>query len=71
MGEDIGINGGALLQSDCLVIALKHNHGEARKTIEDQGLTNADGVLAHLGFTVKWKGLDPNEARIGADQSFS
>ena len=37
---------------------------EARKTIGDAGLTNADGVLAHLGFTVQWKGLDPSAATI-------
>lgn len=37
---------------------------EARKTIEDIGLSNPDEVLAHLGFTVKWKGLDPSAASI-------
>jgi len=37
---------------------------EARKTIEEKGLTNADEVLAHLGYKVKWKGLDVNEATI-------
>jgi predicted nuclease of restriction endonuclease-like RecB superfamily len=40
---------------------------EARKTIGDAGLPNADEVLAHLGFKVQWKGLDVNEARIGPD----
>jgi hypothetical protein len=38
---------------------------EARRIIAAAGLTNADEVLAHLGFTVKWKGLDVNEAKIG------
>jgi hypothetical protein len=37
---------------------------EARKTIEDIGLSNPDEVLAHLGFTVKWKGLDIEAASI-------
>jgi hypothetical protein len=37
---------------------------EAREIIEEAGLANADEVLAHLGFRVQWKGLDPNEARI-------
>lgn len=37
---------------------------EARGVIEDYGLKNADEILAHLGFIVKWRGLDPNEARI-------
>lgn len=35
-------------------------YGEARKTIEKSGLTNADEILAYLGFTVQWKGLDVN-----------
>jgi predicted nuclease of restriction endonuclease-like RecB superfamily len=39
-------------------------YGEARKIIEDEGLPNADEVLVHLGFTVTWRGLDANEARI-------
>jgi predicted nuclease of restriction endonuclease-like RecB superfamily len=38
---------------------------EARAIIEKTGLTNADEVLAHLGYKVTWKGLDVNEARIG------
>jgi hypothetical protein len=37
---------------------------EARRVIEDYGLTNADEMLAHLGFIVTWKGLDVNEATI-------
>jgi len=37
---------------------------EAREIIEEVGLTNADEVLAHLGFAVKWKGLDPSAATI-------
>jgi predicted nuclease of restriction endonuclease-like RecB superfamily len=37
---------------------------EARRTIEDMGLSNHDEVLAHLGFTVKWKGLDIGAASI-------
>ncbi len=37
---------------------------EARRAIEDKGLSNPDEVLAHLGFTVKWKGLDPSAATI-------
>jgi len=32
---------------------------EAREIIEKTGLTNADEILAHLGFRVQWKGLDP------------
>lgn len=40
-------------------------YGEARKIIEQAGLTNADEVLAHLGFTVTWNGLDVEEATIG------
>jgi predicted nuclease of restriction endonuclease-like RecB superfamily len=31
---------------------------EARKAIEEVGLPNPDEVLAKIGFTVKWKGLD-------------
>ena len=37
---------------------------EARKAIEDCGLTNADEVLAYLGFKVLWKGLSPSAATI-------
>ncbi|MCK4734330.1 MAG: hypothetical protein KAT65_17885, partial [Methanophagales archaeon] len=37
---------------------------EARKIIEEAGLPNADEVLAHLGFRVHWKGLDPSVATI-------
>ncbi|MDI6810595.1 MAG: DUF790 family protein [archaeon] len=37
---------------------------EARKVIEEFGLTNADEVLAHLGFKVQWKGLDVSGATI-------
>jgi hypothetical protein len=37
---------------------------EARRIIEDTGLPNPDEVLAHLGFTVKWKGLDMSAASI-------
>jgi predicted nuclease of restriction endonuclease-like RecB superfamily len=37
---------------------------EARKAIEEVGLPNPDEVLAHLGFTVKWKGLDMGAASI-------
>jgi len=40
---------------------------EARDIIEEKGLKNADGVLAHLGFRVQWKGLDVNEAMIWPD----
>lgn len=36
----------------------------AREIIEETGLTNADEILAYLGFTVQWKGLDVNEATI-------
>ena len=39
-------------------------YGEARKTIEDARLTNADEVLAYLGFKVQWNGLDPSAATI-------
>ena len=37
---------------------------QAREIIEEAVLTNADEVLAHLGFRVQWKGLDPNTATI-------
>ncbi|MCK4732846.1 MAG: hypothetical protein KAT65_10365, partial [Methanophagales archaeon] len=37
---------------------------EARRAIEDFGLQNPDEVLAELGFTVKWKGLDMEAAMI-------
>jgi hypothetical protein len=37
---------------------------EARKTIEDIGLSNPDEVLAELGFHVKWKCLDIGAASI-------
>ena len=37
---------------------------EACEIIEKAGLTNADEMLAYLGYKVKWKGLDVNEARI-------
>ncbi len=37
---------------------------EARRVIEDTGLSNPDEVLAQLGFTVQWKGLDPSAATI-------
>ena len=40
---------------------------EARKTIEDIGLSNPDEVLAELGFTVKWRGLDVDVASIELD----
>jgi hypothetical protein len=40
---------------------------EARRAIEDMGLSNPDEVLAHLGFTVKWKGLDIEAASIELD----
>ncbi len=37
---------------------------EARRVIEAMRSPNVDEVLTHLGFAVKWKGLDPNETRI-------
>jgi hypothetical protein len=37
---------------------------EARNIIEEAGLRNADEVLAHFGFRVQWKGLDPGAATI-------
>ncbi|MEA2032125.1 MAG: hypothetical protein U9N41_00905, partial [Euryarchaeota archaeon] len=37
---------------------------QAREIIEETCLTNADEVLAHLGFRVQWKGLDPSAATI-------
>ena len=37
---------------------------DAREIIEDKGLLNPDEVLAEIGVTVKWKGLDVEEARI-------
>lgn len=30
---------------------------EAREIIEDAGLTNADEVLAYLGYKVNWEGV--------------
>jgi predicted nuclease of restriction endonuclease-like RecB superfamily len=39
---------------------------EARRIIADVGLFNPDEVLAELGFTVKWKGLDAGAATIDA-----
>jgi predicted nuclease of restriction endonuclease-like RecB superfamily len=38
---------------------------EARRVIEEVGLSNPDEILAYLEFTVQWKGLDVDEARIG------
>ncbi|MBK5190706.1 MAG: DUF790 family protein [Methanosarcinales archaeon] len=37
---------------------------EARRAIEAMRLSNADEILAHLGYKVKWKGLDPSAATI-------
>jgi len=74
MDEDIGINGGTtskrsrdtmLLSTIREKLVAMEKYVEARKIIEEAGLTNADEILAHLGFTVKWKGLDADEARIG------
>jgi predicted nuclease of restriction endonuclease-like RecB superfamily len=42
---------------------------DAREIIEAAELSNADEVLAYLGFTVTWRGLDVNEARIKSDRS--
>jgi len=39
-------------------------YGAARGIIEEAGLSNPDEVLAHLGFKVKWKGLDMGAATI-------
>lgn len=44
-----------------------HKYVEARKTIEEKGIMNADEVLANLGFTVQWKGLDASAATIALD----
>jgi hypothetical protein len=52
---------------DKLVSMNIKSYVEARKTIEDIGLSNPDEVLAHLGFKVKWTGLDPNVATIDLD----
>ena len=41
-----------------------HKYVEARRATEDMGLSNADEVLAYLGFKVHWKGLDPSAATI-------
>jgi hypothetical protein len=43
---------------------------EARNTIGDAGLTNADGVVARLGFTVQWKGLDVSAVTIALRLDF-
>jgi len=40
---------------------------EARRIIEDNGLSNPGEVLAELGFKVKWKGLDIGAASIELD----
>jgi hypothetical protein len=53
-----------LLQNLKENLAAVEKYGEAREIIEKTGLTNADEVLAHLGFTVKWKGLNVEEARV-------
>lgn len=37
---------------------------EARRVIEEVELSNPDEVLAYLGFTVQWKGLDISAATI-------
>jgi len=37
---------------------------EAQRIIEEVGSSNPDEVLAHLGFTVQWKGLDVNKTEI-------
>jgi len=47
------------------LIDIEKKYVEAREIIEQAGLTNADEILAYLGYRVQWKGLDPNEARIG------
>jgi len=49
---------------DKLVSINIKSYVEARRTIEDMGLSNPDEVLAKLGFTVKWKGLDMGAASI-------
>jgi len=49
---------------DKLVSINIKSYVEARRTIEDMGLSNPDEVLAKLGFTVKWKGLDIGAASI-------
>jgi predicted nuclease of restriction endonuclease-like RecB superfamily len=54
-----------LLQTVKEKLVAVEKYVEARSIIEEAGLRNADEVLAHLGFTVKWRGLDPTEARIG------
>ncbi|HUV79763.1 MAG TPA: DUF790 family protein [Candidatus Bathyarchaeia archaeon] len=41
-----------------------HKYVEARRATEDMGLSNADEVLAYLGFKVHWKGLDPSAATL-------
>jgi hypothetical protein len=45
-------------------IAGVEKYAEARRIIEEAGLTNADEVLVQLGYKVKWKGLDLEEATI-------
>jgi hypothetical protein len=37
---------------------------ETRRAIENIDLPNPDEVLAELGFTVKWRRLDVEEATI-------
>lgn len=63
MFRDVAIKKELLSKIKEKLVAVK-KHGEASKTIGDAGLTNADGVLAHLGFTVQWKGLDVSAATI-------
>ena len=50
---------------DKLVSINIKSYVEARRIIEDIGLPNSDEVLAELGFKVKWRGLDIEEATIG------
>ncbi|MBA7534763.1 hypothetical protein ES705_27012 [subsurface metagenome] len=52
---------------DKLVSMNIKSYVEARKAIEDSGLSNPDEVLAHQGFTVQWKGLDMGAASIELD----
>jgi predicted nuclease of restriction endonuclease-like RecB superfamily len=53
-----------LLQNVKEKLVAVEKYVEARSIIEAAGLRNADEVLAHLGFSVQWKGLDVEEARV-------
>ncbi|HDS46321.1 MAG TPA: DUF790 family protein [Methanomicrobia archaeon] len=64
MFKDVVVNKNVLkdLKENLLGI---EKYVKARAIIEEAGLTNADEVLAYLGYKVTWKGLDMDAASIG------